>query len=118
MESTSEAVVGLEYITEYHSGNPSDDPLYHCGLEACEDAQGDAEFMRDHILSNRHRQSFLEIKTGSFLKHQTEIQQVRSSSLTFKMRNDGFDICIQIFVGCSRVHQGLQERLSRDEGGD
>lgn len=75
LESTSEAVVGLEYITEYHSGNPSDDPLYHCGLEACEDAQGDAEFMRDHILSNRHRQSFLEIKTGSFLKHQTEIQQ-------------------------------------------
>ena len=118
LESTSEAVVGLEYITEYHSGNPSDDPLYHCGLEACEDAQGDAEFMRDHILSNRHRQSFLEIKTGSFLKHQTEIQQVRSSSLTFKMRNDGFDLCIQIFVGCSRVHQGLQERLSRDEGGD
>ena len=76
LESTSEAVVGLEYITEYYSGNSGDDPLYHCSLAACEDAQGDAFFMKEHILSNRHRQSFLEVKTGSYLKHQTEIQQV------------------------------------------
>ena len=76
LESTSEAVVGLEFITEYHSGNHADDPLYHCSLKDCQDAQGDAGFMKEHILSNRHRQSFLEIKTGSYLHHQTEIQQV------------------------------------------
>lgn len=76
LESTSEAVVGLEFITEYHSGNHADDPLYHCSLKDCQDAQGDAGFMKEHILSKRHRQSFLEIKTGSYLHHQTEIQQV------------------------------------------
>ena len=73
LEMTSEAVVGLEFITEYFREGSRDDPRYNC--ELCDDTQGDAEYMKNHILSLKHKQSFLERKTGSFLVHQSEIQQ-------------------------------------------
>ena len=73
LESTSEAVVGLKYITEYQSSRSSDSPMYHCSI--CDDIQGDAEFMKRHILSLKHRQSFLEREAGCLLVHQVEIQQ-------------------------------------------
>jgi len=73
LEATSEAVVGLKYITEYQSSRSSDSPMYHCSI--CDDIQGDAEVMKNHILSLKHRQSFLEKEAGSYLVHQVEIQQ-------------------------------------------
>ena len=73
LEVTSEAVVGLKYITEYQSSRSSDSPMYHCSI--CDDIQGDAEVMKNHILSLKHRQSFLETEAGSYLVHQVEIQQ-------------------------------------------
>ena len=75
LESTSEAVVGLEFITEYHSGSPNDSPLYHCKMKNCQDEQGDALYIKNHILSLKHKQNFIEFRYHSFLKHQTEIQQ-------------------------------------------
>ena len=73
LEATSEAVVGLKFITEYRSSRSSDPPMYHCSI--CDDTQGDAEFMKNHILSLKHRQSFLWKEIRSFLVHQAEIQQ-------------------------------------------
>ena len=75
LEDTSEIVVGLEYITEVKSGNSRDDPMYYCSIKYCEDEQGSAEQIKSHMLSNKHKQGFLEIRTGSFIKHQTDIQQ-------------------------------------------
>jgi len=74
-QGTSEAVVGIEYVTEFRSGNKNDIPYYHCELSFCKDAQGNAESMKNHLLSLRHKQAFLEMKTGSFLKHQAEVSQ-------------------------------------------
>lgn len=79
LEDTSEIVVGLEYITGVKSGNPRDDPMYYCNIKYCEDEQGSAERIKNHMLSNKHRQGFLELKTGSFIKHQTDIQQAIAS---------------------------------------
>ena len=73
LEATSEAVVGLKFITEYLSSRTEDPPMYHCSI--CDDIQGDAETMKNHILSLKHRQSFLEREMGSFLVHQVEVQQ-------------------------------------------
>ena len=36
---------------------------------------GDAELMKNHMLTAGHKQAWLEKKTGNFLKHQTEISQ-------------------------------------------
>jgi len=90
-QGTSEAVVGLEHVTEYLSGDMTDMPYYHCDLEHCRDEQGDAEKMKNHILSARHKQAWLEIKTGSFLKHQTEISQ-RIAEFTKDFKRDFRDM--------------------------
>ena len=74
-QGTSEAVVGIEYVTEFKSGNKNDIPYYHCELSFCKDAQGNAESMKNHLLSLLHKQAFLEMKTGSFHKHQAEVIQ-------------------------------------------
>ena len=68
LEATSEAVVGLKFITEYQSSRFGESPMYHCSI--CDDMQGDAETMKNHILSLKHRQSFLEREMGSYLVHQ------------------------------------------------
>jgi len=86
-QGTSEAVVGLEYVTEYLSGDSRDVPYYHCKLNNCNDEQGTAEDMKNHLLSLRHKQSWLESKTGSFLRHQTEISQ-RIAEFTKDFRRD------------------------------
>jgi len=70
---TSEAVVGLENITEYLSGREKDEPYYHCNLEHCRDEQGKAETMKNHMLSARHKQAWLDKKTGSSFKHKIEL---------------------------------------------
>merc|ERR1712179_192872 len=70
---TSEAVVGLENITEYLSGREKDEPYYHCNLEHCRDEQGKAETMKNHMLSARHKQAWLDKKTRSSFKHKIEI---------------------------------------------
>ena len=72
LEATSEAVVGLKYITEYQSSRTGYSPMYHCSI--CDDIQGDAETMKNHILSLKHRQSFLEREMGSYLVHQVSIE--------------------------------------------
>ena len=72
LEATSEAVVGLKYITEYQSSRTVDSPMYHCSI--CDDIQGDAETMKNHILSLKHRQSFLEREMGSYLVHQVSTE--------------------------------------------
>ena len=90
-QGTSEAVVGLENITEYLSGREGDEPYYHCNLEHCRDEQGDAETMKNHMLTARHKQAWLEKKTGSFLKHQTEISQ-RIAEFTKDFRRDFRDM--------------------------
>ena len=38
----------------------------------------------DHILTARHKQAWLEVKTGSFIKHQTEISQTAEFTKDFK----------------------------------
>ena len=43
LEMTSEAVVGLEFITEFSTGDEREAPLYHCSMEECREEQGDAE---------------------------------------------------------------------------
>ena len=75
--ATSEAVVGLEHVslsiylfskerwpcvyfmtpkvTEYKSGR-GDPPYYHCRLESCQDEQGNAEAMKNHLFTLRHKQ--------------------------------------------------------------
>ena len=75
LESTSEAVVGLEHITEYSTGSPGDHPMYHCNLDFCQDAQGNAEDIKNHILSLKHSQGFLKDERGHLLHHQAEIRQ-------------------------------------------
>ena len=90
-QGTSEAVVGLEHVTEYLSGGMREMPFYHCDLEHCRDEQGDAEMMKNHILTARHKQAWLEIKTGSFLKHQTEISQ-RIAEFTKDYKRDFRDM--------------------------
>jgi len=90
-QGTSEAVVGLENITEYLSGRERDEPYYHCNLEHCRDEQGEAETMKNHMLTARHKQAWLEKKTGSFLKHQTEISQ-RIAEFTKDFRRDFRDM--------------------------
>lgn len=90
-QGTSEAVVGLEHITEYQSGRERDEPYYHCSLEHCKDEQGGAEMMKNHMLTARHKQAWLEKKTGSFLKHQTEISQ-RIAEFTKDFRRDFRDM--------------------------
>jgi len=90
-QGTSEAVVGLEHVTEYLSGNDKDKPYYHCDLEHCRDEQGDAEVMKNHMLTARHKQAWLEKKTGSFLKHQTEISQ-RIAEFTKDFKRDFRDM--------------------------
>jgi len=90
-QGTSEAVVGLENITEYLSGRERDEPYYHCNLEHCRDEQGEAEIMKNHMLTARHKQAWLEKKTGSFLKHQTEISQ-RIAEFTKDFRRDFRDM--------------------------
>ena len=87
LESTSETVVGLDYITEFTSGDRRDDPLYHCSMEDCRDEQGDAESMKRHILSLRHRQSFIYLQTGSYLTTQTEILTRLAELTTDHRRN-------------------------------
>ena len=44
-------------------------------LDYCGDDQGNVETMKIDILTGRHKQAWLEMKTGSFRKHQTEISQ-------------------------------------------
>ena len=56
---TSEAVVGLKHVREYMSGNMMDMPYYHCDLEHYRDEKGDAETMKNHILTARHKQAWL-----------------------------------------------------------
>jgi len=90
-QGTSEAVVGLEHVTEYLSGRERDLPYYHCNLEHCKDEQGDAESMKNHLLTARHKQAWLEKKTGSFLKHQTEISQ-RIAEFTKDFKRDFRDM--------------------------
>ena len=90
-QGTSEAVVGLEHVTEYLSGDNRDIPYYHCDLEHCKDEQGEAEVMKNHVLTARHKQAWLEIKTGSFLKHQTEISQ-RIAEFTKDFKRDFRDM--------------------------
>ena len=80
-------MVGLEHVTEYLSGNDKDKPYYHCDLEHCRDEQGDAEVMKNHMLTARHKQAWLEKIAGSFLKHQTEISQ-RIAEFTKDFRRD------------------------------
>ena len=87
LESTSEAVVGLEFITEFTSGNQRDPPLYHCKIKECRDEQGNAETMKCHILSLRHKQSYLYTLTGCHLNHQAEIQQ-RVAEITSQYRRN------------------------------
>jgi len=71
---TSEPVVGLENITEYRSPNHTT-PYYHCDLEGCHDDQGRCDQIFKHMMSNRHKQSWLEAKTGIAPRHTTEITQ-------------------------------------------
>ena len=42
-------------VTEYRSGEPHQRPLYHCGLAGCRDEQGEAEAMKTHLLTARHK---------------------------------------------------------------
>ena len=73
--ATSEAVVGLENVTEYQSGDPEDVPYYHCNLEYCKDEQGNAESMKNHLFTAWHKRAWLYVKTGDYLEHQNEISQ-------------------------------------------
>jgi len=90
-QGTSEAVVGLEHVTEYVSGDDRDIPYYHCDLVHCNEEQGTAEEMKNHIFTARHKQAWLEVKTGSFLKHQTEISQ-RIAEYTKDFKRDFRDM--------------------------
>jgi len=90
-QGTSEAVVGLEHVTEYLSGDSRDIPYYYCDLSHCRDEQGNAEMMKNHLLTARHKQAWLEMKTGSFLKHQTEISQ-RIAEFTKDFKRDFRDM--------------------------
>ena len=74
-QGTSEAVVGLKYVTEFVSDREDEDPRYHCTLRDCDDAQGDAEWMKSHILSLRHRRGWLLAETGHYLKHAGDVAQ-------------------------------------------
>ena len=94
LETTSEPVVGLEFITEFTTGDERDDPLYHCSMAQCREEQGDAETMKSHILSLRHKQSYVYSQTGSFLHTQTEIQQ-KVAELTSDYRRDYRQIRVQ-----------------------
>ena len=50
-------------MTEYKSGR-GDPPYYHCRLESCQDEQGNAEAMKNHLFTLRHKQvNFLYSKT-------------------------------------------------------
>jgi hypothetical protein len=85
--ATSEAVVGLENITEYQSGERGVVFYYHCDLEHCKDDQGDAEQMKIHLFTARHRRAWLYKKTGSYLEHQNEISP-RIAEDTKELRRD------------------------------
>ena len=84
-------------VTEYKSGR-GDPPYYHCRLESCQDEQGNAEAMKNHLFTLRHKQvnfllckkkflililfyrlslaqAWLLEKTGEFLEHQSVISQ-------------------------------------------
>jgi len=93
-QGTSEAVVGLEHVTEYLSGDSRDIPYYYCDLSHCKDEQGNAEMMKNHMLTARHKQAWLEMKTGSFLKHQTEISQ-RIAEFTKDFKRDFRDMNVK-----------------------
>ena len=93
-QGTSEAVVGLEHVTEYLSGDSRDIPYYYCDLSHCRDEQGNAEMMKNHMLTGRHKQAWLEMKTGSFLKHQTEISQ-RIAEFTKDFKRDFRDMKVK-----------------------
>ena len=65
LETTSEPVVGLEFITEFTTGDERDDPLYHCSMAQCLEEQGDAENMKSHILTLRHKQSYSSVRPAA-----------------------------------------------------
>ena len=67
--------MGLENITEYQSRDPADVPYYHCDLKYCKDVQGNAETMKNHVFTARHKRLWLFLKTGEYLEHQNEISQ-------------------------------------------
>ena len=43
-------------VTEYKSGEGGQKPYYHCKLEGCNDEQGNAEQMKTHLFTLRHKQ--------------------------------------------------------------
>ena len=43
-------------VTEYKSGEAGEKPYYHCKLEGCKDEQGNAEQMKTHLFTLRHKQ--------------------------------------------------------------
>ena len=79
---SSEAVVGLEQVdyqvhclntaylhfttkvTEYRSGEAGEKPYYHCKLDECKDEQGNAEQMKTHLFTLRHKQAGRENKSS------------------------------------------------------
>jgi len=113
--ATSEAVVGLEHVTEYKSGR-GDPPYYHCRLESCQDEQGNAEAMKNHLFTLRHKQAWLLEKTGEFHEHQSVISQ-RIADFTKDFRRD-YRV-IEEVVDRDFWEKCRRGRLtSRREGGD
>ena len=111
---TSEAVVGLEFITEFSTGDEREAPLYHCSMEECREEQGDAETMKSHILSLRHKQSYVYSQTGSFLHTQTEIQQ-KVAELTSDYRRDYRQIRVQEDREAHRMIKNGRFRMIKHE---
>ena len=53
-------------VTEYKSGR-GDPPYYHCRLESCQDEQGNAEAMKNHLFTLRHKQVNFLLSKKNFL---------------------------------------------------
>ncbi len=59
LRDTEEAVLGLEYITEYISSNPRLHRMYTCDLDGCKSAWGTAEDMTNHVKNAKHQKNYL-----------------------------------------------------------
>jgi len=125
--ATSEAVVGLEQVTEYKSGEGGQKPYYHCKLEGCNDEQGNAEQMKTHLFTLRHKQAWLMQQTGEFIEHQSFISQ-KIAEFTKDFRRDYtvmdevvdrelWERCRKGRMTSRRVEPAPMKREVKEEGG-
>ncbi|XP_023331038.1 uncharacterized protein LOC111703357 isoform X2 [Eurytemora carolleeae] len=74
LEHKQTDIVGFKYITEYcDDTNPNHNPLYHCSLRDCRNAQGDAEFMQRHMMKLIHRGSWVEATSGMYMARSEDV---------------------------------------------